>query len=797
MINFRDFKIGWRLLIKEPSYSAIVVAGLSIGFAVCFLLLGLVRYQTSFDEHVPDIDQVYYANERWHMEGFNEWNGTIPFKGREALANSGLPLIASVLSTRPIDVRYGERVQSIELSLVDLDFKKIFGIKPISGDLDAAIKRPDAMALTEETAVKLFGNTDVVGKTVLIDGKTYTVTALLETPASNTAAPFQALAGIYSSTWADGWRRNAIENWGSTNGRVFVRFTGNVTIEAAERAIYDAMKKSKFYDQFVKPRAEQMKSSGELIEYKISPLRGFNVDPSINSAKLNDPKVLAGLSAIAILILLLAMTNYLNLATVRSVRRQREIAMRKVLGASAGRVLRQFLSESILVCVIAAGFGLLFAWLALPTFADMVDLKLDHMFAPTSVGLCLVGGVLLGLLSGFYPAWTALKVLPTAALAGRGNVETAKGLQIRRVLTILQFGTAMGLSALAIAVAWQTKFLTQLNPGFDPQRLVVVEAPFGLRDAAGRTFYDAVKRIPGVTGVMVANEGPRSLHNADEVALEGKPKISLRWLLVNPEYFQTLGMTAKAGRLFDPATDHLESSPGIVVNESAVRKLGFTSNEEAVGKFVTQRGTTRPIIGVVADIRNADARQIDQATYYTFGDWGSTYTIRTDGSKEQLQTAIETMWSRFFPNAMLRMKTMEAQFAEQNAADLRVAQLLTGASLITIAIAAFGIYVLAAYSVQRRTKEIVLRKLYGAKASAIAKLLSKEFFALIGIGALLGLPLAYWQIQVYLADFREQAPIGLATIVGALLVGIIVAALSTLRHTISAVRITPVQVLRD
>lgn len=795
-MNFRDFKIGWRLLIKEPSYSAIVILGLSIGFAVCFLLLGLVRYQTNFDTHVADVDQVYYANEKWHMEGFNEWNGAIPFKGREALVNSGLPLIASVYSTRPVDVRYGERVQSIELSLVDLDFKKIFGIKPISGDLDAAIKRPDAMALTEKTAVKLFGNTDVVGKSVLINGKTYTITALLSNPPSNTAAPYQALGGLDNATWEAGWRRNAIENWGSTNGMVFMRFTGNTTTEAAENAIYDALKKSKFYDQFVKPRLQDLKG-GELIEYKIKKLRDLNLDPNMRSAQLNDPKILMGLTAIAVLILMLAMTNYLNLATVRSVRRQREIAMRKVLGASAGRVLRQFLSESVLVCVLAAALGLLFAWLLLPTFSDMVNLVLDNVFTPVSIALCFVASIVLGLLSGTYPAWTALKVLPTAALAGRGNAETAKGLQIRRVLTVAQFATAMGLSALAIAVTWQTKFLTQLNPGFDPHQLVVVEAPVGLKDATGRAFYDALKRIPGVSKVTVANEGSRSLHNADEVAIEGKPKVSLRWLMVNPEFFQTLGMSPKAGRLFDSATDRLEAEPGIVLNESAVKKLGFASNEDAVGKFVNQRGETRQVIGVVADIRNADPRQPDQATYYAFGNWGTTFTIRTEGSKEQLQTAIESMWNRYFPNAMTRISTMEADFSDQNAADLRNAHLLTGASLITIAIAAFGIYVLAAYSVQRRTKEIVLRKLYGANGAAITKLLAKEFFVLIGIGAVIGLPIAYWRIQEYLSGFLERAPIGVTTILGALLVGLVVAVLSTLRHTFSAVRIAPVQVLRD
>ncbi len=796
-MNFRDFKIGWRLLIKEPSYSAIVIFGLSVGVAVCFLLLGLVRHQFSYDAHIAENTQIYYAKERWNMDGFGGWNSGTSFQARKAMVESGLPLIASVYSPQSIDVRYGERVQSIEISIVDPDFRKIFGIKPLVGDLDAAIKRPDAMALTEETAIKLFGNTDVVGKTLLVNGETFTVTALLATPPATTTRPYAALGGVDNRAWDKGVRKNAVENWGSINGKIFVKFLDKLTPQEVEAAIQVALKKSSFFDEFIKPILAGKNLTSNIVEFKLDPLRLQNLDPDTSNSALQDKNMLAGLSAIAILILMLAMTNYLNLATVRALQRQREIAMRKVLGASSWRVLKQFFSESILVCLLASSLGMLIAWMVLPNFSDMVSLDLSGMFSWRSIAACLASSILLGIAAGAYPAWSALKVLPNSALSGRGNAETSAGLRVRRILTVIQFGTAMGLTATAIAVAWQTYYVTQLNPGFDPKPLLVVSTPEGLKSANGRAFRDALARIPGVTKISATNSLMRELSNGDSVQREGFAPINLHWLSVNPDFFEAHNIPPKAGRIFDPNVDQIGDKKITVLNESAVRKLGFKSNEDAVGQFLNLRRQSAQIIGVVPDVRNANPRSPAQASFYYLDTFGSVFTVRTEGNKAQLQTAIEGLWDRYFPNAVIRMNTMESEFSERNAIDMHVAQLLAAASVITIVIAAFGIYVLAAYSIQRRAKEIVLRKLYGASKTAIAKLVGREFILLVGIGAILGLPMAIYQINRYLAEFQDPAPIGWWTVFAALVIGVLVALLSTLRHTIAAVRIAPVKVLRD
>jgi putative ABC transport system permease protein len=473
--------------------------------------------------------------------------------------------------------------------------------------------------------------------------------------------------------------------------------------------------------------------------------------------------------------------------------------VRKVLGAGAGTVSRQFLAESVLVCLIATAIGLLLAWLLLPVFSDLVQRKLDRMFTPVSLGLSLLLGALLGVLAGAYPTWSALKVRPTAALSGRGNVETAGGLWLRRVLTVLQFATAMGLTGLTLAVAWQTRYASELDPGFDPGPLLVVEVGDDMRNANVRAFRDALARLPGVEGVAVSGSRVTVNNNSASYQRDGGAPVSMNWLSVSPEFFKVYGLTPVAGRLYDTARDQAGDQDKVVINESAARALGFASAQDAVGKTIREPDgqRVRQVAGVAPDIRHRSAREPMQPTIYPLSPVTSTFTVRSGHDMEAVRRAIEALWPRWFPNDVLITQRVDSIYIGTYADDLRLAKLLGASSVIAIAIAAFGIYVLAAYSVQRRAREIVLRKLYGAGNAAVGGLVMREFLVLIGAGALLGLPPAWLAMQSYLAAFNERAPIGAWTIFGALLVASAVALGSTLRHTLAAVRIRPALALRE
>jgi putative ABC transport system permease protein len=506
---------------------------------------------------------------------------------------------------------------------------------------------------------------------------------------------------------------------------------------------------------------------------------------------------------VGLLILLLAATNYVNLATVRTVRRQREIAVRKVLGASAPAVSRQFLAESVLVCLIATSLGLVLAWLLLPVFSTLVQRRLDDMFTPGALAAGVLLGVVLGLAAGSYPTWSALRVRPTSALAGRGNSETAGGLWLRRVLTVLQFATAMALTGLTLAVAWQTRYASQLDPGFDSSRMLSVKLSADMRNANVRAFRDALLRVPGGEGVAASDAPVTVNQNSTSLKREGGSATEISYLVVSPDFFELYGLKPAAGRLYDPRQDTVEGDDErddkVVINDAAAYKLGFASAHDAAGKYILDgsgRGKPMQVIGVAPNIRHRSAREQMQPTVYYLAKTTRVFTIKAR-EPEAAKRAIEQMWPRFFPNDVLDVQRVDRQFALNYADDLRLAQLLAASSVIAIAIAAFGIYVLAAYSVQRRTREIVLRKLYGAGSAAIGRLVAREFALLLGVGALAGLPVAWLATERYLAGFTERAPLGPWALGAALAVALAVALASTLRHTLAAVRVAPVLALRD
>jgi len=800
-INLRDLRIGWRVLVKEPAYSAVVLLGLAVGIAACFLLLGFVRHSFSYDRQVPEHDRIYLLQEHWNVALLGDgWSGDASLAARDAAAVSGQPVLVSYFYYRGLDVRTGVHVESLRAALADPDFETIFKPTVLAGDLHAALTRPDALALTRASALKLFGRVDVAGAALRTGQRTYTVAAVLEDQPAASTMPFDALAGMDGTVMAADTRAILRHNWGLDNGRIFIKMLPG----ADPRALLETVRRGLRQSPLVKRDfAEQVAglNGRDLIEYRLMPMAEAYLAPDVK----DDPSLhgnrhgVLGLAAIALLVLLLAGANYVNLATVRTLARQREIAMRKVLGASSRVVARQFLTESVLVCLIATVLGLLMAWLVLPVFSDLVQRRFDDMFSPATIALALGLGMLLGLVGGVYPTWSALGVRTTAALAGRASSESAQGLWLRRALTTLQFGVAMGLTAATLAVAWQTRYTTALDPGFDPAPLLMFPVAGDMREPKVQALREAIARLPGVAGVA-ESQLPFSIgNNIIRLHREGGDGVDVNQYAVSPEFFGVYGVRPVAGRLYDPARDKLSDGGQLVINAMAARQLGFATPEDAVGKTVSEPAGNRwQVAGVAPDVRHRSARERQQPTLYRLHPRVNMFTVRCNGDVDAVKRAVEDLWPRYFPNETLSVVRARTVISDLfYADDLRLAKLLAVASVIATAIAAFGIYVLAAYSVQRREKEIVLRKLYGAGRTAIGGLVAREFALLVGAGAVLGLPLAWIAIARYLGAFSERAPVGAWTLLAALLVAGAVALLSTLRHALAALRIRPALALRE
>ncbi|MDC8759657.1 ABC transporter permease [Janthinobacterium fluminis] len=801
-MTFRDFRIGWRLLLLQPAHSAIVVLGMALGLAVSFLILAQLYFSFTVDRHVPGAEQVYVVKSRANWDDAR-WSASAPMPAKEVAEQSGLALAASRVVGLSVPMRVGDVVQNVALNAVDASYAEVFGLRAREGDLRAALTRPDALALTRETARRLFGDSRALGRSVLIAGTAFQVAAILDDTPDNASLPLAALAGIGTAAWDGAERRKMLADWGDTQGLLYLRLGAGAAPQRVAQLLSDAAERSPLRAQLTPEQSARL-GGARLLDVALGPLLDAYLDKVARSSQVKVKKgktiLLAAMAGVAVLVLLLATINYVNLVTVRTIGRQREIAVRKVLGASGWRVLRQMLAESMLVCLLAGAAGMLLAWLLLPGFGALVGLRLDALLTPDKLLAGAAAGMALalavGALAALYPARLALGMHPAATLGGRGS-EAAGGNWLRRGLTVLQFAVGMGFASIAITMAWQMHFMNALDFGFDPEPLLVLDLPLDMEAPASQSFHAAVARLPGVSQVAMAEDGIGQSYNIMKKAgVAGAEAIMMRTMPVSPEYFALFGARPLAGRLFDAATDPAGRTGLIVLDAGAVAQLGFASPAAALGQVVTLRDAPQRIVGVSAALLTQNVLAEHTPTIYELGRNTHTMIIKTAGGADAPQGALAALWRQHYPNHLLNVMPMRRLLAAPTRQIAPLLQILTLATGVAVALAAFGMYILSAFSLQRRAREIVLRKLFGAGPADIARLVGREFLLLIGVAAALSLPPAYFAGQSFLEECARQAPVGPWAALAALAGAVLVALLSSSRHTLAAMRVAPALALR-
>jgi putative ABC transport system permease protein len=804
-MNLRDFRIGWRLLLRHPLHSAVEILGLATGFAVCFLLLGFVDYSFSYDSDVPDRERVFVIKHRLNFIPQPQWMEYTPFALRGVALQSGLPLHVSAWWPRKTTLQPHGGQQELEVTAVDPAFQEISGLRAVEGDLRQALTQPDGLALTRSTALRLFGDVPALGRTVEINRQALQVRAILPDRPSNSTMQFAALAGTGSALWPEQERRDALANWMGIGGRIYVKTGAGVTPQALQAALQEAVDRAP-WQALATPEMKVALGQRKMVDIALGPLADAYFDRSVantmGTGPRGDMRMVLAIGAAGLLILLLAVVNYVNLATVRILRRQREIAVRRVLGATTRQLLRQFMVEAILLSLAAAALGLLMAWLLLPLSSDLLQRRLDGMFTPAAIIASLLFGALVGAAAGMYPGWLARGVDMRETLAQRSG-ETAGGAWMRRLLTATQFAVAMTMGSVALAILWQTQFAAAAPPGFDPAPLLVVELPEDVNAPAASAFRDAVARLPMVDGVADSREVPgRDDHTGTRgsriVKHRDGSEVGLAIRMVGADFFSVYRVTAIAGRSFDPRIDHPadDGDQNVMVNRAALRALGWESAQQALGQRID--GTQLRIVGVAPDLRWETLRDPVRPTIYELARDSRLLTIRMSADATPwLDRDIGLAWERYYPARELVMRSAVVYYRQAYADDVRLAKLLACATAVVFALAAFGVYVLAAHSVQRRAREIVLRKLHGAGRGAIAALVGREFLLLTAAAAIVALPVAWLAIQRYLAPFAEHSPLNRWAPAVVLALTLLVVATATARHTRAAMRMPPARALRE
>lgn len=775
-------KIAFRSLARHRGYTFINVTGLAVGLACCLLITAYVRDELRYDRHHVGADRIY----RVHVRESQVVTPTIvaPLFRRTFPEVEAAARLYDVGSFRPVVVGYGDRLfQEQRFLYADSTVFDVFTLPLVAGNAATALARPATIVLSRSMARKYFGDEDPLGKTLQVGAAdAFEVTGVMEDFPATSHVQADFLASFTSTRWAD------VETWGSANFLTYVRLRDAASRPAVEHQIAALL--------------ERMRSQGDLTnDYALTlvPLTDLHLhfEGRITYIYL--------FSAIAALILLVACINYMNLATARSARRAREVGMRKVLGAYRSQLAGQFFGESALLAGLALATAMLLAQALLPAFSAVSGkrLELDYLGDPFLLVTLAGLGLVVTFVAGSYPALMLSAFEPARVLKGSFRASRA-GAVLRKGLVVFQFAVSVFLIVGTIVVYEQLAYVQSRHPGFDKEQVVVL--PIG--DTVLRERYPAMKaaltQLAPVRSAAAVNSIPGYQRGGYALEAEGLtlPEgeiFPIRGLQADKDVVATLGLELLAGPGF-PQSESYTPEQGYVylVNEATARALGWTP-EAAVGKrFNLLGGRPGEVVGVVRDFHHSSLREaIDPlALFIEPGSYEYLLVKVAPGDLAASLDAIRQVWTQFAAHRPFTYQFLDQEFDALYRSEERLGQLFTLFAALAILIACLGLFGLAAFSAEQRTKEIGVRKVLGASVPGIVALLSKEFTRLVAVGFVLAAPLAYLVMDRWLHTFVYRTDIGWTVFVLAGATAFAVAFLTVSYQAVKAATTDPVKALR-
>lgn len=793
----------YRSLTRHRVYAALNIGGLAIGIATIIVLGLYVRFETSFEKWLPNHEGVYLVQTELRVPDQ-------PFSGRHHWTMGGLleqlrEDFPGITGTRiePVGASVMENgVATVEtLKRVDERFFDVLALPMIVGTGRGALADPASVLVSQSLAERYFGTAEAVGQsiTVTIEGETRPLRiagVFADLPASS-ELDFTMLTRLPDDIDTPWWR-----NWGSTSVQTFLRFP---TPQDAAR--FEA-RTNAFVDQ--RARSNYGAEASKQIGINLLPIADMHLTPQGREPDSRRQTV-ATLGIVGALTLLIAIVNYVNLATARAALRAREVAMRKVLGANRGALIRQFLAEAIGTAALAGLVGLALVELALPFVNAAGDLQLSlHYFGRQGVILPLVLlTLLIGLVAGAYPAFMlsrfpAASVLASAKAPGGGQAGT----RLRQALVAAQFALAIAFMIGTGVLFAQIQHLRSTDLGFDREGLLLIRSMSWAEDEAlRRSIVSRMAAIPTVRSVSISDSVPGGSDstNVDTFSENGGAPISMRRVAIGPRFFETYGATLLAGRFFgnaygsDDATGRdWEDPQNVVINALLLRTLGYTDPADAIGQQIGHGAPPRTIVGVVNDMRFLSPREPIDPTYYTYYDdprYGPM-TLRFTGDPKVTIDAVRETWITVAGNLPFEAQTGVESLREQYAEDERAARLFAIGAGLAVLIGMVGLWGLASFNTARRVREIGIRKTLGATGGDIVWLLVRQFLQPVVLANLIAWPLAWAAMSRWLAGFDDRIALSPLYFLGAGLLAALIAGVTVLGQSLRAARATPAWALR-
>jgi putative ABC transport system permease protein len=777
-------KVALRHLGRQKGYAFINVAGLAVGIACCVLIGLFVRHETSFDRFHEHADRIYRVVQE---QRFGTVQQVAVVSGPMAPAlEAGLPEVEHAvrfLSRSGGLYVDGEPTVEADVYFTDPPVFDVFSFPLLRGDPDRALAEPNTVVLTEELAASVFGTEDPIGQVVRLEDEDLRVTGVMADVSPTSHFRFDALASY--ATRQEQW----LQEWGANTLWTFVLLQ-----EGATQAATDARLQSL-------AAAHRGEEGIEGVTYYLQPLTDihFRTGMVAENATVGDVAVVYVFSAIALFILFIASINYVNLATARSMQRMREIGVRKALGAVRTQLVRQFLGESLLMAGLALAVGVGLASLSLPLLNRLLELELSFSSVPLPMGFGALAAVfaLMGLLAGAYPALHLSRFRPVAVLKGTLPALSG-GAGFRKGLVVFQFTVSVVLLA-AVGVAYQQlRFVQRTHLGFDEEHLV----SFEVGDAAEtERLRREVAALPQVVRSAAAERPLGGFFSQTTMYAEGASddeSLMLSYVHVDPDFAATAGIELAAGRGFAWGRSS-DSTGAVVLNETAVRAFGWASAGAAVGRRILDGEDAYEVVGVVRDFHFASLHQpIEPLMLFWHPTAMSTVTarLRRDDVPGAL-AALEAAWTHVLPDRPFDYAFVDERLDELYKGDRKLGGLFGVFALLAIGIACLGLFGLAAFTAERRTKEIGVRKVLGASVASLAGLLSMDFLKLVLVASVLAVPVAYLAMRRWLEGFAYHVEISPAVFVGAGAVALLIALLTVITQALRAASADPVTALRN
>lgn len=819
--------VALRNLTKNRLYTAINIFGLAVGLASCILILLYVRHETSFDEFWSDADRIHQVHSRFDIPGREPFAaGQAPGPTMDAMVKDFSEIEAAVRITeqRPVITR-GADVFREDVAYADPTFFQVFDLPLVAGDKATALADVSSIIINESTARKYFGSASPMGQTLPLAfdwglKRDYRVSGVFKDLPTNTHLDIKMIAPINVPDFEK--RPWVLEQWTSLNVALYLKLKPGSDPGLIARALPE-------WEKRVIPSITFGGKDISVADFITIGLMRI-ADVHLHGERSNvdrppgDVRAIAAFTAVAAMILLIACINFTNLATARASQRAREVALRKVLGARRSQLVFQFLSESLLLSAIAFVLALVFVYAALPVYNTILDrqLGLDFLAGDMLVPMMAVLIIFVGLAAGLYPALYLSGFRPARILKANKSAAAEGSGRLRTGLVVVQFAISIGLLVCTTVVYTQTVFARNMNPGFDRTGLLVVRAPYGdefknLR----RTLASEAAKMRGVTGVTFSSDLPTDNGSNNNIfEIPGKPSptpILLSTRIVDYNFFEIYKVPLLAGRYFEEGRggddytgsddDKVARGGNIIINEAALSRLGFSSPQDAIGKQFYQgvgnsaedsRQATVTVVGVVANVLYRSVRDPIEPTHYERDEEDFfNISIRTEEAMgPAVQAEMEKLWRQLAPQMPFRSDFMEARIAAQYEQEEAEATMFAAFSALAIIIGALGLYGLALFSAERRTKEIGIRKVLGAKVKDVVRLLVLDFSKPVIIANLIAWPVAWYLMRDWLNGFEQRIDLNPMIFGAAGLLALLVAWITVGRHAFRAAQENPIRALR-